>query len=277
MGIVQRAIHRLRASGDSQAMARTKASPTSGADPGATARCIAIDQASLRVAGLMPEASIERRFAAHFRQIKRPLLSRSISPGSAANLGQRVIVVTSALPGDGKTFTSFNLAMSMASERDLSVLLVDGDVASPLISRSIGAAADPGLMEALQNEAVDVESLVLRTSVPGLAVLPAGRSHQNATELLASRRMAEIVQRLLVADAGRIMLIDSPPLLVSTEARALVAIAGQVVLVARADVTPRQAMLDALGLIGSDKCAGLVLNDSRTRTDAGTYGYGNDD
>ena len=89
--------------------------------------------------------------------------------------------------------------------------------------------------------------------------------------------MIEIVQRLLVADARRILLIDSPPLLVSTEARALVAVAGQVVLVVRADVTPRQAMLDSLALIGSEKCAGLVLNDSHARTEAGTYGYGSDD
>src|SRR5262249_39572916 len=152
-----------------------------------------------------------------------------------------------------------------------------GDVASPLISRSIGAASEPGLMEALQNEAVDVESLVLPTSVRGLALLPAGKPDHNATELLASRRMLEIVQRLLAADARRILLIDSPPLLISTEARALIAIAGQVVLVVRADVTPRQAMLDSIELIGTNKCAGLVLNDSKTRTDAGTYGYGNDE
>lgn len=245
--------------------------------PGAPARRIDIDQDALRLAALIPEESVKRRFAAHFRQIKRPLLSRSASSGTAASNGQRVIVTTSALPGDGKSFTTFNLAMSMASERDMSVLLVDGDVASPLISRSIGVAADPGLMEALQNEALDVESLVLSTSVPGLALLPAGRPDQDATELLASRRMVEIVQRLLAADARRILLIDSPPLLVSSEARALVAVAGQVVLVVRADVTPRQAMLDALALIGTEKCAGLVLNDSSAPTEAGTYGYDNDD
>ena len=277
MGIVQKAFQKLRANGDSIGMPRAYARPTTAADTDASARRIDIDKNALRLAGLMPEASVERRFAAHFRQIKRPLLSRAMNTGSAATMEHRVIAVTSALPGDGKTFTSFNLAMSMASERDLSVLLVDGDVASPLISRTIGAAADPGLMEALQNEAVDAESLVLATSVPGLAVLPAGRPDQNATELLASRRMFEIVQRLLVADPGRIMLIDSPPLLISTEARALIAIAGQVVLVARADVTLRQAMLDALALIGSDKCAGLVLNESRSGTEAGSYGYGNDE
>jgi len=277
MGIVQKAFQKFRSNGDSQGMARSYSRPTIAADPGATSRSIDINKDALRIAGLMPEASVERRFAAHFRQIKRPLLSRSMSTSSGTSMVNRVIAVTSALPGDGKTFTTFNLALSMASERDLSVLLVDGDVASPLISRSIGAAADPGLMEALQNEAVDAESLVLPTSVPGLAVLPAGRPDLNATELLASRRMFEIVQRLLAADARRIMLVDSPPLLVSTEASALIAVAGQVVLVARADVTPRQAMLDAIAMIGKDKCAGLVLNESRSGTEAGSYGYGNDD
>jgi protein-tyrosine kinase len=285
VSIVERAIQRFRIAGGAREVGDRHATvppkpdtpPNAPEAPGAPARCIDIDLDAMRLAALVPEESVKRRFAAHFRQIKRPLLSRSATPATATIMWPRVIVTTSALPGDGKSFTTFNLAMSMASERDMSVLLVDGDVASPHISRSIGVAAEPGLMEALQNEAVDAESLVLSTNVRGLALLPAGRPDQNATELLASRRMAEIVQRLLAADARRIILIDSPPLLVSTEARALVAVAGQVVLVVRADVTPRQAMLDALALIGNDKCAGLVLNDSSAPTAAGTYGYGDDD
>ena len=235
---------------------------------------VQIDTARLRQAGLLPEPEKDRQFAANYRQIKRPLLARAATGYEPGRASQRVIMVASALPGDGKSFTSFNLAMSMARERDQSVLLVDGDVANPVLSGTLGVSNWHGLMEALQDESLDAADLILPTSVRGLALLPAGKPDEGATELLASRRMLEITMSLLGSDPKRIVLIDSPPLLISTEARALLAVVGQVVLVVRSAVTPQQAMLDALTLVGAEKCVGLVLNDSHAQSSAGSYGYG---
>ena len=235
---------------------------------------LSIDPAQLRRAGFMPEAGMEGQIAACFQQIKRPLLARAAAASGPDAAALRVIMVSSALPGDGKTFTCINLALSIARERDLSVLLVDADVARPRASAAYGVAAAAGIMEALQDESVDVDALVLTTSVPGLSILPAGQPMENAAEMLASGRMQEIVRRLLSSDSQRIVVLDSPPLLVSAAARILTGYAGQVVLVARSLVTPRQAMLDALELVGAEKCTGLVLNDSRAASSTGRYGYG---
>jgi len=127
-----------------------------------------------------------------------------------------------------KTFTSINLALSIARERDVSVLIMDADVAKPHISRIFGIDQEPGLLDALADDDLDIESLVLPTDVPGLSMLPAGHHHEAATELLASARMSQLIARLTVRDPRRIVLLDSPPLLLSSESRALVQIAGQV-------------------------------------------------
>ena len=145
----------------------------------------------------------------------------------------RLIMVTSALPGDGKTFTSINLALSMARERDISVLLVDGDTARARISEVLGLRQQPGLLDALADESTDVESLVARTDVHGLEVLPAGRFAESSTELIASVRMAQIAVRLTATNPRRLVLIDSGPVLASSDARALMRTPGQIVLVVR--------------------------------------------
>jgi exopolysaccharide/PEP-CTERM locus tyrosine autokinase len=188
-------------------------------------------------------------------------------------------MVASAVPGEGKTFTSVNLAMSLAAERDLSVLLVDADVAKPHISSVLGLGKEPGLLDCIQNESLDVESLIVETDVERLSVLPAGPVTEAATELLASARMADIVRALGRADPNRIVVFDSPPLLLTSESRVLSTIVGQIVLVVTAGETPQQAVLGALSHIGEGKTIGLVLNQSVGDTGAqyqypgyGSYG-----
>jgi Mrp family chromosome partitioning ATPase len=183
-------------------------------------------------------------------------------------------MMASALPGDGKTFTSINLALSMARERDISILLMDADVAKPHVSRIFGIDQEPGLLDALADNAIDIESLVLPTDVPGLSMLSAGTHHEAATELLASARMDQVITRLTARDPRRILLLDSPPLLLSSESRALVQVAGQVVLVVRAGGTPRRAVQEAIAYVGEDKPLGLVLNQSEVALSEGYYGYG---
>lgn len=236
-------------------------------------RRIAVDRDALREAGYLPDSSVDRRFADYYRQIKRPLISQALASPAPVPGSPRLIMMASALPGDGKTFTSINLALSMARERDVSVVLVDADTPKPHVSRIFGVDKEPGLLDALGEPGADIESFVLPTDVGGLSILPAGKTHDGATELLASARMASVVTRLVGRDPRRIVLFDSPPLLVSSESRALSAIVGQVVLVVRSGATPHQAVLDALEQI-AERPVSLVLNQGRVHSTGGYYGYG---
>ena len=230
---------------------------------------ISVDLAALRKAGYLPEEGLERRFADQYRQIKRPLIERAINGGAE----MRLILVSSALPGDGKTFTSINLALSMAREQDISVLLVDADAPKRHISQVFGLRQEPGLIDALVDDSLDVESLIVHTDIRGLEILPSGRFVENATELLASTRMEQIANRVNARGSRRLVLLDSAPLLVSSEARVLLRIPGQVVLVVRVDVTPRQAMLDAVALVDKKKLQGVVLNQATFTNATSYYGY----
>jgi protein-tyrosine kinase len=236
-------------------------------------RRIVVDREALREAGYLPETAVDRRFADHYRQIKRPLISQALASPAPVPGSPRLIMMASALPGDGKTFTSINLALSMARERDVSVVLVDADTPKPHVSRIFGVEKEAGLLDALGEPNADIESFVLPTDVGGLSIVPAGKTHDGATELLASARMAAVVTRLIARDPRRIVLFDSPPLLVSSESKALSSIAGQVVLVVRSGATPQQAVLDALEQL-SDRPVSLVLNQGRVSLTGGYYGYG---
>jgi len=239
----------------------------------APTRHVVVDRDALRREGFMPDPSRDRQFADQYRQIKRPIIAAALTAPRKGGPSPRAVMMTSALPGDGKTFTSINLALSMARERDVSVVLVDGDAPKPHVSRIFGLDQERGLFDALADPTVDIESLVLPTDVNGLSILPAGGRSEGATELLASERMASVVARLVGRSARRIVLFDSPPLLLAPESRALTVVAGQVVLVVRSGTTPRQAVLDALSIIGEEHAVSLVLNQGRVSFDGGYYGY----
>lgn len=229
-----------------------------------------LDLNELRKRGYLPEPGLERRFADHYRQIKRALVEKAL----AGTPDARLIMVTSALAGDGKTFTSINLALSMARERDAYVLLVDADAPKARISEILGVRGEPGLLDALADPSLDIESLVIATDLRGLQLLPAGKFVEHATELFASARMGQIAARL-ASRGRRLVLFDSAPLLVSSESRALTRIPGQVVLVTRAGVTPLRAAQDALAQIDRNKLQGVVLNGTRSGSGDGYYyGYG---
>ena len=233
---------------------------------------IAVNFDHLRVAGYLPEQGQERRFADYCHRIKRPLIDRALGAGSAPDA--RLIMLSSALPGDGKTFITLNLALSMARERDISMLLVDGDLPKAQITRVLDLPDEPGLLDALRDDRLDVESLIFDTDLPNLEILPAGRPAEGAAELIASARMRDIATRLLTRNPRRLVLFDSAPLLVSSEARALAPIPGQIVLVARAGHTPRRAITDAIAQVDRKKLQGLVLNDAYLGPAHGYYDYG---
>ena len=287
MSIIESAIDKLRrttpAAPGVAGPVDSPAAPQDSRDVGVVAsapkRRVHIDLELLRAQGEMPEAGQERRFADHYREIKRPLIQKALA--ADARPESRLILVSSALPGEGKTFTALNLALSIARERDVSVLLVDADVPKGHLSRAFGIQGERGLLDALADEAEDVESLVLGTDLKGLELLPAGKAAEGAaSELIASARMAQLAARLTARHPRRLVLFDSSPLLVSSEARALKQIPGQILIVTRAGRTPRQALLDAIALIDKTKLHGLVLNDAHIAHGDGYsdyygfYGYG---
>jgi len=241
-------------------------------DPAKVTKRLTLDTAALRAGGYLPEESRDRQFADHYRRVKRPLVDKALS--GASTVGEpRVIMVTSALPGDGKTFTSINLALSMALERDVSVLLVDCDVAKQHVSQIMGVKQERGLLDALIDESADIESLVMQTNVRSLSLLPAGKRVEATAELLSSNRMRQIITTLCNPNSRRIVLLDSPPLLITNEGRALVKVAGQVVLVVRAGYTPRHALQEAVELFDAQQAGGLILNHVAGDGNEDYYGY----
>jgi protein-tyrosine kinase len=242
--------------------------------PVESTRVVEIDRAALQKMELLPPSNMERQIASQYQHIKRPLVANVLNNSAALGHAAHVIMLASALPGEGKTFTSINLALSLALEKDIEVLLVDADVAKPHVSRIFGVEHEPGLTDLLVDKSLRASQVILRTNVPGLSLLPAGRKVESATELLASERMAEVVAQIAAEDGRRIALFDSPPLLLSTESRALTASAGQVVLVVRADSTSRIAVKEAIEAIGGNKQVGVILNQSSGQALGGYYGYG---
>lgn len=234
---------------------------------------IEVNRGALRLAGLLPPEGQERQIAEQFRQIKRPLIANATGRGGNRVPNGHLVMTASALPKEGKTFTSINLAMSLALDKDITVLLVDADVAKPHISRVFGVEKEPGLLDALKDPTIDVESLVIPTNIDGLSLLPAGMRTDVATELLSSAHMQTTVGRLAAGNPNRIILLDSPPLLLTTESRALATIVGQVVVVVCAGVTPQQAVLDAVGHVPKEKAIGLILNQTNVQVSEGYY-YG---
>jgi exopolysaccharide/PEP-CTERM locus tyrosine autokinase len=282
MSVIENAIKKLQASRGGSAARGRGADPASpeaarrsekGPDTNtlSPAHSIAIDQEALRSAGLLAPLHQERELAQQFRQIKRPIINRALGRGTTPLAHGNVIMVTSAVAGEGKTFISLNLALSMRLEEDATVLLIDGDVVNPRISQALGVADAPGLLDIIREPSLSLSSVVLATDVKGLSFLPAGRPDANATELLASARMREVVDQLRGLDASRLVLFDSAPLLLTTESRALAEVVGQVLVVVRADLTPQHVVLEALHTLNEGKPVSLVLNQSTQAPHAGYY------
>ena len=237
---------------------------------------VTLDLSRLREAGLVdPLSSKSNRTTEQFRRIKRPLLLHVRGEGATVVDNANMIMVTSALPGEGKTFTSINLAMSIAMEMDKTVLLIDADVAKPDVTSRLGVDAEKGLIDVLLDDGLTLPDVLLRTDIPKLTLLPSGNRHVHSTELLASERMRQLTLELSSRYPDRIIIIDSPPLLLTSEARVLAGLVGQVVLVAEESRTPQHAVKEAIDLLDENEIVGIVLNKGSQRKDGDGYGgYG---
>jgi len=248
--------------------ARRRESPADGATP---EQAVTIDQNALRAAGMLPPVHQEHEISQQYRRIKRPLINNALGRGVPQLASGNIIMITSAVPGEGKTFMSLNLALSMRLEEDITVLLVDGDVVNPRLSQILGLESRPGLLDLVRDPALTPHAAIVPTELPGLSFLPAGRQEANATELVASARMHQVVSKLATEDPARLVLFDSAPLLVTTESQALTHFAGQLVLVVHADHTPQHVVFDALETLAEDKPAFLVLNQTTRHSHSGYY------
>jgi receptor protein-tyrosine kinase len=253
--------------------------PHGGAGDTDRSRRIELDLAALKRRGFVTPDSLKSQIADEFRVLKRPIIRNALGRAGVRvkNSNSNLVMVTSALPGEGKTFTSINLALSMAMEIDSTVLLVDGDVAHPSIPGLLDAPHGPGLLDLLTRDDLDFADALVRTNLDKLSILSAGSRQRRSTEVLASEQMASLLRELSSRYDDRIIIFDSPPLLATTEARVLAAHMGQVVMVVAADATSHHAVTQALATIESCEVVLMALNKAR-RTDVGTYyGYYADD
>ncbi len=236
-----------------------------------------VDISGLELEGVLSPEGGRSRLDEEYRMIKRPLLVKAFSGEYDADQPLNLVMITSALSGEGKTFTTMNLAISIAMEMDRTVLLIDSDLAKPSMSRLLGISDRPGFTECLKDESIDMGQFMLRTDVPKLTVLPAGTRNNRATELLASNSMTARLQELSARYSDRIVLFDSPPLLATSEASVLASHMGQVALVVEYGATPQFLVKEALSHLKNKEAVSLVLN--KTRDDflsrhVGGYGYG---
>ena len=233
-------------------------------------KSVKIDSSKFEAQNILRPQSKRNRAVEEFRLIKRRVLGRRQAHGDI--LGNTVMV-TSALPQEGKTTTSINLAMSIAAEEDVRVLLVDADFVKPDALRRLGVVAEKGLIDVIEDPGIDIGDVLLRTNIEKLSLIPAGRLHDRCTELLASARMTEIITELASRYEDRVLIFDSPPILATSEAVALAAHMGQIVFVVQADRTRRQLVESALDLIGEREKVGLVLNRATPSIGSVEFGY----
>jgi exopolysaccharide/PEP-CTERM locus tyrosine autokinase len=250
------------------------AAPTPTPVTRSLAKAVELDLERMRAIGLVTAAGGRTALLEEFRVIKRPLLQRAFAARAPGDKPANLIMVTSSLPGEGKTWCSINLAMSIAMELDHTVLLVEADVARPSVLRTLGLPPQRGLMDVLADPKLDVADVMLRTNVDTLSILPAGTSTPRATELLASSGMSSLLAEIATRYPDRVVIFDSPPLLLTSEARVLATHMGQIAMVVEAEKTTQHAVLEALAQL--EGCSNVNLIYNKTREFPGidaSYGY----
>lgn len=218
--------------------------------------------------------------AEEFRLIKRSLLINAFTGGESAIENGNIIMVTSSLPNEGKTYCAMSLALSMAKEKDLNVLLVDADVSKPDVMKTFGEKNHKGLIDVIGDDSVDLRDCIVKTDLKNLSILPAGKKHSFTTELLASEKMGNIIDELAQRYHDRVIVIDSPPALASSASSVLAMHVGQILFVVEAERTSEQEVKEALQLVKNCENINLILNKAKFHTGSkrfgSYYGYGYD-
>ena len=237
-----------------------------------------LDLARLQAAGFITPALEHSQLLHEFRVIKRPLVQAALGRTAAPGTNRNLVMVTSANPGEGKTFVALNLAMSLAMEMDCRVLLVDADVVAPSVSRVLNLGMEPttGLLDLLTSPDARFDQALIGTNVDRLTLLLAGTPHASASELLASDAMTSLLKEMSSRYPDRIIVFDSPPLLATTESRVLATHMGQVVMVVEAECTTHHVLESALATVEACPLVYTLLNkasESRAASYYGAYAY----
>ncbi|MBL1275793.1 MAG: tyrosine-protein kinase family protein [Ectothiorhodospiraceae bacterium] len=237
-----------------------------------------LDLAELEKQGFLTPSIARSKVAEEYRMLKRPLLMNAQGKGGDSGKWANLIMIASSLPGEGKTFTTLNLALSIAMERDTTVLVIDSDVVKPSLTQLLGLQNEPGLIDVLLDDNVELGDVIISTDMPKLSVMPAGKIHSNSTELLASEKMERIAGELSNRYSDRIVLFDAPPLMATTEASVLAHNMGQILMVVETGKTPQHVVQEAIAKIDERKVIGMLLNKSRGSLSndyyGSYYGYG---
>ena len=252
----------------------------SSSGPGSSSKYVELDFSRFKKNGLILPFGKSNRLTEEFRHIKRDVLTlKNLENVPNSNM----IMVTSAAPGEGKTHTALNLALSIASERDLTALIIDADFSRPRVLDRLGVkSAERGLIDLLDDPTLDVSDVLVRTNIETFSMIPAGPKHQRSTELLSSRRMQQVAREIAERYSDRIIIFDTAPLLATSEPAVLVKLVGQILVVVEAEKTTKGAISSAVEMIKGHQGVGFILNKVRPQFggailggyyDHYTYGY----
>lgn len=254
-------------------LVNAQAAQAAVADNKTASQFINIDLDSLSKRNFVAKATERKLIYEEYRVIKRKLINNAFGPLSSSLKNPNLILVSSSRPGEGKTFTSVNLALSIALEQDKTVLLVDADVLRPNISRTLEISVPRGLTDYLSSDSVDVTDIMYSTNVERLKLIAAGKPHHLSTELLASDKMAALVDEFASRYPDRIVIFDAPPLLGVNETSVLAGMCGQAVIVLEENKTKLNELEKAISMLPPDLATGFVINKAHYSRDKG-YGYG---
>ena len=280
MNIIERAMERLNQENLSIRSDRDKVMPLSEANRKINTQpkfaseiktTLQLNFKALARANYLTPTTMQCELAESYRLLKLPLLMNVSSKQNSQLKYGNLIVITSALPGEGKTFTSFNLAMSIALERDNTVLLIDCDLMKRSLTSLVGLNGALGLTDVLLNPQINLRDIIISTNVPKLSLIPAGQPSPDTTELLASEKMQALVDELSAYESNHIVLFDAPPLLATSQAVLLTTLVGQILIVVEEGKTPQSAIQEAVSLLDEDKVIGMVLNRSRCLSGSKRY------
>lgn len=229
-----------------------------------------IKMSNLYGLGMIVRETVDPEIIDQFRNIKRPLLQTAFGPLAEATAN--VIMITSPLPGAGKTFVSVNLASVLTKERDRSVLLVDTDNARGSLTELLDAKDRPGIFDLLNDPRLTLNDVSVPTDAAGFTVIPMGTRTPESLELLGSARAKEVFRQLSSADRNRIVILDAPPLLASLDGPVIAALAGQILMVVEAGSTTRSSVIKGLEMLDRSRPIGLILNKTSSNFDWSGYG-----
>lgn len=255
------------------AVAPAAAPATPASTAAAHAPRLDLNFAELRRLGFLVPGDPPERLSEEFQQVKRRLIGNTVPGMLSGTRPPNLVMLTSAIPGEGKTYAAMNLALSIAMEIDRRVLAIDSDITKSDLSRLFGAWNRPGLYDLLVHPALDAGEVISRTNLPGLTFMPAGTVRQGITERLASQAMVRLAGELAARYPDRLIVFDAPPVLAMSGAAALAPLIGQVVLVVEAGRASREMLTRTLAALEHAEVTGVLLNKLRYRQPGSVYGY----